>query len=309
MNRIRLILLGFTLGIFTGGILGYSIAEKDAESKTIWIAPEIDCHRHGKSGSIHYHDGFRECIYCKRCYGEFLNKNLTEIIRDTELSEPSEPEPMFELVPNSIEPTSKGAIWLESNEIPPPSIFYYDGDKKIKYIPIFEPNEPETFTIEMDTNVPSFQDTIAWTKEVFLEITLTEKPIFVDGEHRIYLYKGEEFDIVIEKKEPSEPTAWDDLGEMDEPGCKHEITIACAVSGCECITCFECGKQLTEPIHDLLPIANHIDSVDILSLIPTWPDYIELEKELRIDLPDNKTMSAGWWFPKGTKIYFKDKAE
>lgn len=45
-----------------------------------------------------------------------------------------------------------------------------------------------------------------------------------------------------------------------------------------------------------------------LDFIPTWPDYIELEKDLvidigtRLDEPGDKK----WWFGRGTKIYFKE---
>ena len=60
-----------------------------------------------------------------------------------------------------------------------------------------------------------------------------------------------------------------------------------------------------------------------LQMIPTWPDYIELEKDMVIENPDYKPpeyyKSTGkglilhgdiiWRkvYPKGTKIYFKDK--
>ncbi len=42
--------------------------------------------------------------------------------------------------------------------------------------------------------------------------------------------------------------------------------------------------------------------------IPTWPEYIELEKDLVIDITgrDEEPGIKKWWFGKGTKIYFKD---
>ena len=46
-----------------------------------------------------------------------------------------------------------------------------------------------------------------------------------------------------------------------------------------------------------------------LDFIPTWPDYIELEKDLVIDfIEPNSPYETKWdWiFPKGTKIYFND---
>lgn len=49
-----------------------------------------------------------------------------------------------------------------------------------------------------------------------------------------------------------------------------------------------------------------------LDFIPTWPDYIELEKDLIIDLshkndPNNPTIHYhDYVIVKGTRIYFKD---
>lgn len=45
---------------------------------------------------------------------------------------------------------------------------------------------------------------------------------------------------------------------------------------------------------------------------PTWPNYIELEKDIYFDIPDQNAPDGMWkkvrWpLPKGTKIYFKDK--
>ena len=47
---------------------------------------------------------------------------------------------------------------------------------------------------------------------------------------------------------------------------------------------------------------------DITHFIPTWPDYIELEKDLIIHRPGSKENDYYvWFFNKGTKIYFKDE--
>jgi len=48
-----------------------------------------------------------------------------------------------------------------------------------------------------------------------------------------------------------------------------------------------------------------------LQMIPTWPDYIELEKDIYFDIhdqnaPDGMWKKVRWPLPKGTKIYFKD---
>lgn len=65
--------------------------------------------------------------------------------------------------------------------------------------------------------------------------------------------------------------------------------------------CSGCGKTI--PISE-----GHFC---LMRYIPTWPDYIELEKDLRIDTPDtsepNSPYTNAWeiQIPKGTKIYFK----
>ncbi len=61
---------------------------------------------------------------------------------ETEAREPNEPEITFELTPYTTPPTTKGAIWTDSENMPPPSMFYYDGNKTIEYIPRSELNEP-----------------------------------------------------------------------------------------------------------------------------------------------------------------------
>lgn len=42
--------------------------------------------------------------------------------------------------------------------------------------------------------------------------------------------------------------------------------------------------------------------------IPTWPDYIELERDLVIDISNRERKPANkmWTFVKGTRIYFKE---
>ena len=63
---------------------------------------------------------------------------------------------------------------------------------------VSEPNCLTTVAIEaIDPNC-------IWPEIIFLELTLIDEPNFTDRD-RIYLYEGDDFDIVIEKKEPPEP--------------------------------------------------------------------------------------------------------
>lgn len=72
-----------------------------------------------------------------------------------------------------------------------------------------------------------------------------------------------------------------------------------------------------ESIEILVAIEEPNESEGPLDFIPTWPDYIELEKTLvlRYDYPEPNTPPHAisilpqydtWVFNKGTKIYFKD---
>ncbi len=99
--------------------------------------------------------------------------------------------------------------------------------------------------------------------------------------------------------ESNEPTAWDDIGEPDVPGrneSEYKWFCSCGkgIRKMSIYECRDCGK-----------VYNPLDV--ILKNIPTWPDYIELEKDLVIDLPDDH--SIGIYeiiLGKGTKIYFKE---
>lgn len=57
-------------------------------------------------------------------------------------------------------------------------------------------------------------------------------------------------------------------------------------------------------------LKNELDSVDIHKFIPIWPDSIELDKNLVIDMPDDHSIGIyEMILEKGTKIYFKDPNE
>lgn len=111
--------------------------------------------------------------------------------------------------------------------------------------------------------------------------------------------------------------------------CKHRNRIYCSVGGCDCWTCMDCGK--TSPETTFFPIAKpdweclgcgkripiHESHFCLRQYIPTWPDYIELDKDLvlRYDFPeppepnDPLVIHAPSEFiiiSRGTKIYFKE---
>ena len=149
----------------------------------------------------------------------------------------------------------------------------------IIYVVVFATSPAETFDAGWKVVELNDTDCIIWPDPIFLSVELKDKPTFEDGETRIYLYKGDDFDVVIEKSEPNEP-------EPNEP---------------ECIT-----EGYTFHIWE----PNDINVVS-LDFIPTWPDYIELEKDLvfesfiRYEFDGTRWDKVFTW-PKGTKIYFKD---
>lgn len=69
-------------------------------------------------------------------------------------------------------------------------------------------------------------------------------------------------------------------------------------------------KPLNPILNKNHPLSEGLTGFELF--IPTWPDYIELEKELCIDMPYGVRVGIGysrtetWRFPKGTKIYFRD---
>ena len=134
------------------------------------------------------------------------------------------------------------------------------------------------------------------------------------------------------------------LSEPNEPECSHERLYGTSRGfnddSIYCATCGEAIKILepepNEP--ELTYTAEELDEIykdepslgrlvkdlygvgegrllwkkDLHKIIPTWPDYIELDKELMIKLPERPNLFQGafrkeqYRFPKGTKIYFKD---
>ncbi len=93
--------------------------------------------------------------------------------------------------------------------------------------------------------------------------------------------------------------------EPNEPKCEGH--------GYTAIYCPECHnfpepKEPTMQESDIIPMETDRYMLDFMSLIPTWPDYIELEKDLVIDVPVEfgEIRTFGYQLIKGTKIYFKE---
>lgn len=152
-------------------------------------------------------------------------------------------------------------------------------------------------------------------------------------------------ELTVRFPEPNEPNdviilkgkrrAWQEEGwnrieftpEPNELGCKHENRITCAVYGCGCWSCIDCPERspidrpeltlnITEPNEPETTNWIYIADLDepkkvSLDFIPTWPDYIELEKDLVIEnflnyKFDGTRVYRLFTLRKGTKIYFKD---
>jgi len=128
-------------------------------------------------------------------------------------------------------------------------------------------------------------------------------PEEVPADERLFIYNGEEF--IKLKDLPSGP---------NEPECEHTVISSCLVYGCDCRTCANCGKRLSDWQESYMPpdVPDELFKIGIMKHIPIWPDYIELEKELCIDMPYSVRIGIGygktetWRFPKGTRIYFKE---
>lgn len=95
----------------------------------------------------------------------------------------------------------------------------------------------------------------------------------------------EEWKISYDEPEPNEPKVFQ----------RGDIKITCTMYGCDG-TCIICKPPESK------------ESVKYSLPIPTWPDYIELEKDLIVDISNRarKPTDKTWTFVKGTKIYFKD---
>jgi len=178
-------------------------------------------------------------------------------------------ETTFQLVPYSTAPTMEGAIWLESDNIPPPSIFHFDfdGNKDIEYIPKPQTKEPKTYTIE---ELEEIYKEDPWLGKLVKRLWGFEEP--EPNEPKYY-----NFQATISRDIPPDTA----LVLWVSPGSKFHQAI----------------EEQPEPIKYSLPI-------------PTWPDYIELDKDLEIEMPYKmwygRMAFENFIFPKGTKIYFKE---
>lgn len=169
--------------------------------------------------------------------------------------------------------------------------------------------EAEDMTTEITIEAIDPNENIDWGNSVFLEITLLDEPNFADSD-RIYLYEGDDFDIVIEKNEPNEP---------NEPNeeiliCPDHYKRYCKI--CESVY-YKAGwiipfkgsylynQALKEKPEPNEPLKMTFGGDNMTWSIPTWPEYIELDKDLWV--VDETEYGILMRFVKGTKIYFKDE--
>lgn len=221
-------------------------------------------------------------------------------------------EPTLEFPPYSTAPTMEGTIWLESEAIPPPSIFYYDGEKNIEYIPKPEPNEPESANnwIEAVKRWPNAQGYITdnfGNTSPLGETKFIEPPPEPNepeiSELRIICNCGMIYDIRgKELSYKSRHTLLTDFVKAMNPN----INVAYTAEELDEIYKDEpelgiLAKRLWG--YGTPPEPNEPQKVS-LGFIPTWPDYIELDKDLWI--VDETEYGIMMRFCKGTKIYFKE---
>lgn len=151
-----------------------------------------------------------------------------------------------------------------------------------------EPNGPVTLRFE-EPETSLTEGTVRWNDWF-------DKP-------ELEIYIDDEWKSTSRTKEP-EPNEL----------CKHENRITCTVGGCGCWTCMDCPERSPpdrpETLYNFEVVPEPEVSVDIynllLKLIPTWPDYIKLEKDLLATYPNFEGHTVINLLPKGTKIYFKD---
>ena len=88
---------------------------------------------------------------------------------------------------------------------------------------VFGCREKAEAEVSTDITIEAFgpNDVALWDETVFLEITLTNEPNFTDSD-RIYLYEGDDFNIVIEKNEPNEPGFSIIVPEPPQSNCDHD---------------------------------------------------------------------------------------
>lgn len=137
---------------------------------------------------------------------------------------------------------------------------------------ISEPNEPDP-------------------DEGFISFMIDKK--FPDLDKGLPVYEYQDGSRLMLYREPNEPS---------------ELIISCS-----CDWTYEIqGKELAyRSVYTKVTNINEPNEPMKYSLpIPTWPDYIELEKELEIELPYKiwygRMAFENFIFPKGTKIYFKE---
>jgi hypothetical protein len=279
-----------------------------------------------------------------------------EIVRMRELrheqevvTEPNEPESIAEQLDELMKykPTSSGIGIVEY----PNSMEVAEPNEEILLITVpaekeLEPNYvPLHYVLD---SVGGITDEVVFTykNDKIVCNKLPREAVELIYKLMIYCNIGNEiYDLPIVFPEPNEAESTSTgIISYREPvdECKHENRVSCAVYGCGCSTCLDCGIHLpNEPEYinfSKIYTEDELDEIykdepalgrmakylygygtpptayyNIAHFIPTWPKYIELDKDLLAVIPTERKVSGytesevKTIYPKGTKIYFKDK--
>lgn len=173
-------------------------------------------------------------------------------------------------------PGRKGARYGYKNK-------YWDDEKRLW---IEEPNEPEYYNAQftISRNVPPDTALVLWVSPG----SKFHKAIIESNEPSIRTISREE-----------EQKLWMNMSPAHKEPNYHEISEEELIKGLEQKLPFSAmtREDLGWPMFD------------ISDFIPTWPDYIELEKDLIVDPIDPNYGGIYYHYPKGTRIYFKEDKE
>lgn len=118
-------------------------------------------------------------------------------------------------------------------------------------------------------------------------------------------------EITLRFKESDEPTWRKGSGDsliLSEPNEPEVIGLTVDFIDISITEPNEPIQELTKCFEDLLGYTDRLRWTTLIPSIPTWPDYIELEKDLMVLAPrKNPKYHSTLIIPKGTKIYFSDK--
>ena len=189
--------------------------------------------------------------------------------------------------------------WSHTDEELPKAVWYFDGKTTIKYLPesdysieISDFNAPDDFDIVIEKPEPNELWEVEWTAENWVKTVKLEpnEPIAtkiiegqlfydkregIEPEKRMWIFDGDRFNRLDDITTP-EPNEPEGLIYIWEPNEPQKVS---------------------------------------LDFIPTWPDFIKLEKDLMIIWPNEPfdidevqyNYQPQIYISKGTKIYFKDE--